>query len=130
MADLELKRKDLSYGYELQQPDDLTVGLNEIAQNVSVIGIGEFPRGLLLMSNADGYFTPATKEGISSANEICVLADSFSLDENEYTRAPAFFTGGFRGEKIILAWEDESTKHQEEISSIQSVLRKNKIFLF
>lgn len=130
MADLQLKRKDYALGYELHEPDNLTTGQNNISQNVRVTGTGNFPRGLLLMSNADGYFIPATKEGVTSADEVCILADSFSLDEGEYTHAPCYFGGGFRSGNIILSWETEETNHLEEVFALQRTLRKHQIFLF
>lgn len=131
MANYELKRVDFYQNYGHIEPDDLLTGQEVFAQNVNITTKGDYARGTLLMSDSNGYFIPATKEGVKSADEICILADdNFSLEEDEYTRAAAYFSGGFRGAKIILPWENEETNHLEEVSAIQSTLRKHQIYLF
>lgn len=128
MADLELKRVQMSSGFEIPAPDDLIAGFF-VASPIMVKEPGEYSRGMLLMSSSDGYFEKATKAGVKTADEICILAGDIAIEEGEYTNAGAYFMGKFKGEKVILPYEEESDDHEQEISDIESTLRKAKIFL-
>lgn len=128
MAEVELKRVQMSFADEIPAPDNLVAGFS-IASHISVKTPGEYSRGMLLMSGSDGFFEKATKAGIKTADEICILASNFGLEDGEYTEAAAYFSGKFSEDAIILPYEEESDDHEQEISEIESTLRKTKIFL-
>ena len=126
-----LSVKTLWSAEEIDEPDNLG-GDMENAYAVKIF-YGEFKRGLLMMSGPEGYFIPATREGVQTADEICILGEDlgaeidYSQEENEvdeYTSAIAFFTGKLNGAGIILNYETEEDNHEELLAELADKFRK------
>ena len=95
---------------------------------IVVASSGEVKRGLLLMTG-NGGFVPATEAGISSAEELCILADTLEIPEGNTALAYGYFTGTFNAKELILGFEGEEDNHEDVIEVIRSVLRKRGIYL-
>lgn len=111
-------------------PDELIAGnLGAVYTDiVRLSAAGDFKRGTLLMSGADGY-TSATQAGLATAAGICILCDDIAIGENEFAEVPAYFQGEFHAERVIFPFEDENDDHEAIVESIREPLRAKKIFL-
>ena len=111
-------------------PDDLISGDRGAVYTdaVKLTSVGEFKRGALLMSGSNGYVT-STQAGISTASNICILADDVTINENEYAEVAAYFEGEFNDARIILPFETKDDDHNELIEAIREPLRAHKIFI-
>ena len=111
---------------EIPAPDDLVQGSYQY--DVVTLGTqGDYQRGMLMMSSADG-FIPATSEGIAGADEVCILAENLSFTDGTAS-AGALFAGKFNPNRIILSYETEDDNHSELMEAIRSSLRLHNIFL-
>ncbi len=114
---------------QVPAPDDLITGWYTAAP-IKLTGATEFSRGTLLMSTADGSFTPATSSGISSAEELAILCEDIKdLESGAVIRSEAYFSGDFLGTRIILAYETESDSHAELIEAVRAPMRKHNLML-
>lgn len=109
-------------------PDDLAQ--RDCKSDTIIISTpGNYPRGTLLMSS-DGTFIPATAEGLSAADDICILADNLSLVEDDgQALVAAYFSGVFNPDLIILPYELEDDNHYALLEVIAPILRQHCIFL-
>ena len=96
---------------------------------------GEYKRGTLMMSGADGYVS-ATQAGLATANGICILCDDIAIGENEYTETAGYFEGEFNDARVIFPFEGgdggrvaRQRHHDALVEAVREPLRKAKIFL-
>lgn len=111
-------------------PDDLIAG-SKGAVYVDIVKIstaGDYKRGTLMMSGADGYVN-ATQAGLATASGICILAEDINIGENEYAETPGYFEGEFNDARVIFPFETESDDHDALAEAVREPLRKSKIFL-
>ena len=97
--------------------------------NVKIITAGNYERGELLMSNATGEFIPVTKAGIATAKELAISCVSVNLPSDSYSEIPAYFSGLFKGERIILPYETIESEHSEELEEIRAIMRQHQIYI-
>ena len=111
-------------------PDDLIAGnLGAVyTDSIKLSAQGEFKRGTLLMSSADGYIA-STQAGLNTASGICILCDDITIGDNEIAEVPAYFEGEFNDARVIFPFEGENDSHDEIVEAVRETLRKNKIFL-
>ena len=111
-------------------PDDLIAGSKGAVYTdmIKLLGAGDFKRGALLMSDAEGYIN-ATQAELASAAGICILCDDITIGENEFAEVPAYFEGEFNDARVIFPFETEADDHATIVESIRETLRKHKIFL-
>ena len=127
MADTSTKwYRKVSEILQIPAPDDLVQGYN-VVDTIALAVAGEYLRGMLLMDAGSG-FVKATAEGIASAVEVCVLADSLTLDDGE-AAVSAYFSGTFNPERVILPYEAEGDDHSALIEDIRPALRKHSLFI-
>ena len=111
-------------------PDDLIAG-NKGAVYTDIVKVavaGEYKRGTLMMSGADGYVS-ATQAGLATANGICILCDDVVIGENEYTETAGYFEGEFNDARVIFPFEGDDDDHDALVEAVREPLRKAKIFL-
>lgn len=111
-------------------PDDLIAGnFGAVYRDIIKISTaGEFKRGTLLMSGADGYVA-STQAGLASAAGICILCDDVTISENEYAETAAYFEGEFNDARVILPFEGENDDHEALVEAVREPLRARKLFL-
>ena len=111
-------------------PDDLIAGSKGAVYTdiVKVSVAGEFKRGTLMMSGADGYI-PSTQAGLASAVGICILSEDVVIGEDEYAETPAYFEGEFNDARVIFPFEGDDDDHEALVEAVREPLRKSKIFL-
>ncbi len=111
-------------------PDELIAGnLGALYTDiVRLSAAGDFKRGTLLMSGADGY-TSATQAGLATAAGICILCDDIAIGENEFAEVPAYFQGEFNDSRVIFPFEGEDDDHEAIVEAVRETLRAKKIFL-
>lgn len=125
--DLAYYRKTLHEVYETPAHDELVQGW--ITRDmVEVTSSGEHKRGELLMTGTEG-FIPATKEGLASAKEVCILCSDRDIPDGMKAVSYAYFSGTFKASSVILSWETEEDNHDAEIEAIREVLRGHRIIL-
>ena len=82
------------------------------------------------MSTSAGTFTPATAEGVSSADELCILCDDvLQLEEGQTAKTEAYFSGTFKASEVILTYETENDSHAELIEAVRASMRKHNLLL-
>ena len=69
------------------------------------------------------------KNVLTTAKEICILADDATVASGEYAEVPAYFTGEFNDAKVIFPFETGSDDHDEIVEAVREPLRRSKIFL-
>lgn len=125
-APVEIKLVDTE---NIPAPDELVISLgNADTYTIKLATEGEYKRGMLLMSGADG-FVKATKTGAASAGELAILADDIELSENEYANVNAYFGGVFKGTSIIISDESESDDHAALLEGLSAKFRAQKILV-
>ena len=123
---LELVHNDLT----VPPPDNLIAGNwgTVYADLVKISAKGEYKRGTLLMSGSNGYVA-STREGLSTADSFCILADDVTVGDDEYAETAAYFQGEFNDARVIFPFETGEDDHQELVELAIEPLRKGKIFL-
>lgn len=130
MADVELKRREFSSGEDIPEPNSLLMGLNQ-SSPIKIVGPVDLVRGELLMSDSDGNFVTATKDGIINAKEICILAEDILISSsNEYVESVGVFEGAVNKNALVFSWETTESVHDDEIKDIRAILRQHRIFPF
>ena len=82
------------------------------------------------MSTSAGTFTPATAEGVSSADELCILCDDvLLLEEGQTAKTEGYFSGTFKASEVILTYETESDSHSELMEAVRAPMRKHNLLL-
>lgn len=117
-------------GDTVPPPDNLIAG-NRGAVYTDIIKLsaaGDFKRGTVLMSGADGYVA-STQAGLATASGICILCDDITIGDTEYAEVPAYFEGDFNDERVIFPFEGEEDDHDAIVEAVREPLRKAKIFL-
>lgn len=127
MADVELKRREFSSSEEIPEPNALLMGLNQ-SSTIKINGPADLVRGELLMSDDDGNFITATKTGITTAKEICILAEDILISDEQYTETVGVFSGAVNKNALVFSWEDENSNHDDEIKEVRAILRQHRIF--
>lgn len=127
MADVELKRREFSSSEEIPEPNALLMGLNQ-SSPIKINGPADLVRGELLMSDDNGDFVTATKSGITTAKEICIMAEDVLISDNEYLETVGVFSGAFNKNALVFSWEDENSNHDDEIKEVRAILRQHRIF--
>ena len=114
---------------QVPAPDDLIPGWYTVSY-IKLAGTGDILRGTLLMSTSAGTFTPATAEGVSSADELCILCDDvLQLEEGQTAKTEAYFSGTFKASEVILTYETENDSHSELIEAVRASMRKHNLLL-
>ena len=114
---------------QVPAPDDLITGWYTVSY-IKLAGTGDILRGTLLMSTSAGTFTPATAEGVSSADELCILCDDvLQLEEGQTAKTEAYFSGTFKASEVILTYETENDSHAELIEAVRASMRKHNLLL-
>ena len=114
---------------QVPAPDDLITGWYTVSY-IKLAGTGDILRGTLLMSTSAGTFTPATAEGVSSADELCILCDDvLQLEEGQTAKTEAYFSGTFKASEVILTYETENDSHSELIEAVRASMRKHNLLL-
>ena len=110
-------------------PDDLVQGEYE-ADEIKLSTAGTYKRGTLLMYDTDtSSYKNATSAGVSSADDVCILCDDVTVPSGDYVITAGYYRGRFRGDAVILPYEQESDNHGTLIAAIKGTLRKQGIFL-
>ena len=114
---------------QVPAPDELISGWYTVSY-IKLAGTGDILRGTLLMSTSAGTFTPATAEGVSSADELCILCDDvLQLEEGQTAKTEAYFSGTFKASEVILTYETENDSHAELIEAVRASMRKHNLLL-
>ena len=124
MAEYDMNLYDVE---EVPGNDDLVAGAGSVCAAVPVVQ-GEYARGDVLMSNADGEFVPATLAGLAAAKEVCLMGRTFTAGLDG-TNAVCFFTGRFRMRAVRIGGSVMSGLSGSEQSQVVAYLRQHKIFL-
>ena len=124
--DMAIYRRKLHQIYETVRPDELVQGW--VTQDVIEVSAGEYQRGELMMSG-EGGFVAATSEGLSSAEELCILCASNDVPEGTKWLCHGYFRGEFKASSVVLSWETSEDNHEELIEGIRETLRKHGIML-
>ena len=127
MADTSTKwYRSVAEIMQIPAPDDLVQGSYK-SDTIALLTSGTYQRGEVLMSSSSG-FVKATEEGVASADEVCILADSLTLDDGE-AAVSAYFSGSFNPDMVILTYETDTDDHSALIENIKPALRKHNIFI-
>lgn len=121
-------REKLTEITQIPAPDDLVNG-SCTAAKIIINGPADLKRGTLMMSSGANVFAAATSEGLSSAEELCILCDDAALESGYSKVSSGYFSGEFLGTRIILGWETEEDDHSALIESIKPALRKHKLMV-
>lgn len=121
-------REELVQTIDVPPADDLVQGVT-VASEIRISTAGEYKRGELMMSSGDNEFTSATKAGLASASEICILCHDCEIPEGKDYFTAAYFTGTFNADRIILSYETEANDHAALIEEVKTYIRRRAIFL-
>lgn len=127
---VELYKVNMSEEYDVPARDELIADVftPTFAGKMKISTAGEYVRGELMMSGTGG-FVSATKDGLASAEEICILCEDLILPDGQYAEVVGYFGGRFKAESVILPYETVDSVHAEELAAIEDILRKHKIFI-
>ena len=126
MADNIYKRSLLTVE-EIPPADQLIAG-SCFEDNIDALCSGNMTRGLLLMSGSDG-FTPATKEGLSTAQELCILGQTLDAPEGAIAKTFGYFAGLFNSSALVFAYETDEDIHADLVAEAKAILRRHNIYL-
>lgn len=107
--------------------DDMTMG-DVLSSVITVTASGDYKRGEILMKQGD-TFVKATEAGITNAEELCIMSDSFTLDDGMTARTLGYFFGRMNGKRLYLNGELLTEYEESERESVIGALRKHKIFV-
>lgn len=131
-AELKLVNHDAT----IPPPDNLCVGPGGASRTdivrLRVNAAGTVERGTLLVSatkDTEQVFLPCAADDLTGGGTFAILADSFTLAEDEHVEIAAYFAGDFNKRAVIFAWEGEDDDHDALAELARDPLRRQDIFL-